>query len=71
MASDRSRDISELLLDPNTVLDAGREAAADAIRLHKQMGLPLAVWRDGHIAWVTAEELERSQDNAARAEVRD
>jgi hypothetical protein len=71
MAPNQSRDISELLSDPNTVLEAGREAAADAIQLHKRLGLPLAVWRDGQVAWVTAEELERSQDHATQAEPRD
>ena len=71
MASKPTRDISELLSDPNTVVEAAREAAADAIKLHKQMGLPLAVWRDGHVASVTAEDLERSQDDAAQRESRD
>ncbi len=63
MASEPTRDISELLSDPTVVLEAAREAAEDAIQRHKQMGLPLAIWKDGGVAWVTPEELEQPQGN--------
>ncbi len=54
------RDISEILAsDPNVVVDALREAVQDAIQRHKQMGLPMAVWRDGAVVWVAPEEMER------------
>jgi hypothetical protein len=59
MATERARDISKILSDPNVVLQAASEAAQDAIQRHKQMGLPLAVWKDGAVAWVAPEELER------------
>ena len=68
MESDPTRDISELLSDPGVVLQAAREAAADAIQRHKQMGLPLAVWKDGAVAWVAPEELENPQEDSRRPE---
>ncbi len=62
MASEPTRDISEILSDPEVVLQAVREAAQDAIELHKKAGLPMAVSRDGRVAWVAAEELEKMQE---------
>ncbi len=55
----RGANISEILSDPNVLVQAAREAARDAIQRHKQAGLPLAVWRNGAVAWVAPEELER------------
>jgi hypothetical protein len=33
------------------------EAAQDAVELHRRAGLPLAVWRDGKVALVSADEV--------------
>jgi hypothetical protein len=30
----------------------------EAVRQHKRMGQPLAVWRDGKVVWLSAEEVE-------------
>jgi len=63
MASETPRDISEILSsDPTIVVQAVSEAVQDAIRRHKQMGLPMAVWRDGAVVWIPAEELERARE---------
>ena len=62
MATEPARDISEILSDPAVVVQAAIEAAQDAIRRHKQMGFPMAVWRDGKVAWVAPEELERKEE---------
>jgi len=59
MASEPTRDISEILSDPMVVVQAADEASQDAIQRHKQMGLPLAIWKDGGVAWIAPEELER------------
>ncbi len=59
MASETPRDISEILSDPNIVVQALNEAIQDAVQRHKQMGLPMAIWRDGAVVWVAPEELER------------
>jgi hypothetical protein len=42
-----------------TPLDRALAAAGrDAIRRHKQAGVPLAIWRDGKTVWVDAAQLE-------------
>ena len=38
---------------------ASRKAIDAAIRLHKGLELPMAVWKDGQPAWVSAEEAEQ------------
>jgi hypothetical protein len=69
MASEPARDISELLSDPEVIAQAADEAIQDVILRHKQMGLPMAVWKDGGVAWVAPEELERARE-ARKREVR-
>ncbi len=63
MASETPRDISEILSsDPTVIMQALSEARQDAVQRHKQMGLPLAVWKDGAVVWVAPEELERARE---------
>ena len=49
--------IGKIFADGRRVDEAVRLAARDAIRLHEQRNLPVAVWRDGRVAWVPAHEL--------------
>jgi hypothetical protein len=56
VALEPKRDISEILSDPTVVEQAVTEAVREAVRRHKQMGLPLAVWRDGKVAWIAPED---------------
>jgi hypothetical protein len=54
-----ARDVGRLLGD-RAVLDAAlREGAREALRVHREAGLPLAIWRDGRTEWVSPEEFER------------
>ncbi|MGA2033354.1 MAG: antitoxin family protein [Thermoguttaceae bacterium] len=62
VAAEPKRDISEILSDPNVVVEALREAVQDEVKRHKQMGLPMAIWRDGKVVWVPAEELEEAKE---------
>lgn len=42
-----------------TPLDRALAAAGrEAIRRHKQAGVPMAIWRNGEAVWVDATELE-------------
>ncbi len=61
--SEPTRDITEILSDPNVVVQAVSEAAQAAVQRHKQMGLPLAVWKDGTVAWVAPEEVEQPEED--------
>lgn len=59
---EEARDVGRLLGD-RAVLDAAlRAGAREALRVHREAGLPLAVWRDGRTEWVSPEEFERLLD---------
>ena len=45
--------------DAEIIKVASRKAIDSAIRLHKGLELPMAVWKDGQPTWVTAEEAEQ------------
>jgi hypothetical protein len=62
MLCEPRRDISEILSDPAVVVQALNEAVQDAIQRHKQMRPLMAVWRNGAVAWVAAEDLERARE---------
>jgi hypothetical protein len=49
--------IGKIFADGRRVDEAVRLAARDAIRMHEQHNVPVAVWRDGRVAWVPAHEL--------------
>lgn len=51
------RPVSELLADTERVTDAVRQAGRDARLRHKQLGVPLVVWRDGKVAEIPPEEI--------------
>lgn len=55
---EQAKDVAAILQDDALVGAALEKATRQAIREHKQEGLPLAVWRDGKVVWVPAEELE-------------
>lgn len=40
------------------LLEAGRRAVRAAMMDHKRAGHPIAVWRDGQVVWIPAEEIE-------------
>ena len=49
--------VSKLLADTHCVTDAIRQAGRDARLRHKQLGVPLVVWRDGQVVEVPPEEI--------------
>jgi hypothetical protein len=46
----------ELDRDAEIIRVASRKAIESAIRLHKGLEQPMAVWKDGQPAWVTPDE---------------
>jgi hypothetical protein len=54
------KDIQKIFREGTPIDEALNAAARDAVQLHKEKGMPLVVWRDGKIAWITPEEAERS-----------
>lgn len=55
---DRTKSIHERVRDFPRIQEALRQGVLNAIREHKQKGLPMVVRRDGELVWVPAEELE-------------
>ena len=56
--SDDLPSIDELFEDGRLIDEALLQAAADARRLHKRLGSPMATWRDGKVVWVQPEDIE-------------
>jgi len=50
-------DVGEILADTEQVTAAVRRAGRDARLKHKQLGVPLVVWRDGQVVEIPPEEI--------------
>ncbi len=56
MAKD-TRPPSERVNDTALVRESLALSIEDALARHKQAGKPVAVWRDGQVAWIPPEEI--------------
>jgi len=63
---EEARDVGRLLSDRAVLQSALKEGAREALQVHREAGLPLAIWRDGRTEWVSPDEFERLL-NAANA----
>lgn len=57
MTNGQEINIPEILKDRPRVRKALRDAVQDAIRIHKLMGVPIVVWRDGKVVEIPPEEI--------------
>jgi hypothetical protein len=58
--NERQRDArspAERVDDLAGILEAIGKSVREALLRHKQAGNPIAVWRDGAVAWIPAEEI--------------
>ncbi len=58
MKANRPKDITTIFREGTLIDRALAAAARDAIRRHKQAGVPMAVWRNGKTVLVDAAKLE-------------
>ena len=59
MSDDPStRPLSERLQDLELIENALARAVREALIRHKQVGNPIAEWRDGQVVWVQPEDIE-------------
>ncbi|RMH24729.1 MAG: hypothetical protein D6692_12390 [Planctomycetota bacterium] len=65
--TDPSRDVTAILREHVLVENALAKAARQAIAEHKAEGLPLAMWRDGKVVWMSAEEVEAELEASSSA----
>ena len=63
MMNREPKDIAQIFRD-GTLIDEAMNAAA--VQLHKEKGLPMVVWRDGKIVWISPEEAERTSAAQSR-----
>lgn len=54
----KPKDITAIFREGTLIDRAIAAGARDAIRRHKQAGVPVVIWRDGEPVWVDAAELE-------------
>jgi hypothetical protein len=58
MTADRPNHPSpERVEDIPRILEAMQQGVREALRRHKQMGNPVAVWRDGAVVWIAPEDI--------------
>ena len=60
MTAREPKDIQRIFREGTLIDEALNLAVRDAVQLHKEKGLPMVVWRDGKIVWITPEEAEQS-----------
>ena len=58
MTQDNDKDITAIFRDGTQIKRALQAATREAIKQHKQAGLPMVVWRDGQTVFMSPEELE-------------
>jgi hypothetical protein len=58
MTQDHDKDIDAIFREGTPIDRAMQAATRDAIKRHKQAGLPMLVWRDGQTVLMSPEELE-------------
>ncbi len=51
-------DIAGRFTNSQEVLRLTQQAVRAAVMEHKRVGNPIAIWRDGRVVWVPAEEIE-------------
>jgi hypothetical protein len=56
------KNIDEILRDGALVDRAARRAVREAVRRHKLLGNPVAIWRGGQVVWVQPAEIEIGED---------
>ena len=49
--------VAERFTDGTLMDEAMKKAVAEAVLRHRQLGLPIVVWRDGKVVWIPPEEL--------------
>ena len=62
MSGKSNIDIGAAMLEGSAVDRANARARADLVELHRKLGLPLVIWRDGRVVWVSAHEVDLDED---------
>lgn len=66
MKSNGKPTITELMRDTESIQQAMREGVQEALRVHKLLGHPIAIGRDGKVVIVPPEEIEVELNGATK-----
>ena len=64
MMNREPKDIDKIFREGTLIDEAMNLAVRDAVQLHKEKNLPMVVWRNGEIVWISPEEAEQSLASA-------
>ena len=53
----RTRPPVERVEDVDAILQAMTAAVREAVWRHKRLGTPVAIWREGRVVWLSADEI--------------
>ncbi|MCL4821145.1 MAG: hypothetical protein KJ067_18570 [Vicinamibacteria bacterium] len=67
-APDDYRTPAERVSDLPRILDAMEEGVRQALRRHKALGNPIAIWKDGAVVWIPPEEILPDEPSTDRGE---
>jgi monomeric isocitrate dehydrogenase len=62
MNLERQVDIEQIFEDGTLIDEAMEEAFFDAVKRHRQGGVPMVFWRDGKVVHVDAHEIKLPDD---------
>lgn len=66
MKADVVKDPHRIFVEEGHLIDeALRKASREAILQHKKEGLPIVIYRDGKIVWVSPEDIEVSDERVS------
>ncbi len=60
--AESEKDIAQIFEDGTLIDEALAQGVQEALRIHKQAGLPIVVWENGKIVWIPAEEISLIED---------
>jgi len=60
--SGSEKDIAQIFEEGTLIDEALAQGAQEALRIHKQAGLPIVVWENGKTVWIPAEEISLIED---------
>lgn len=58
------KDIDAILADGSAIDEAIKHAVRQAVRRHKLLGNPIAIWRDNQVVWLQPDEIVLPEENA-------
>lgn len=59
---------AERVSDLPRILDAMEQGVREALRWHKFLGNPIAIWKDGAVVWIPPEEILPDEPSTDRGE---